>query len=234
MSDSIQMLALTAASIGFLHTVTGPDHYVPFAMIAKARDWKNMRTIVLVILCGIGHVGSSVVLGFIGIAAGIGMQKLELIEGNRGSIAAWVLIIFGLLYGIWGIRKAVHKHQHKHQQEDYHHSHGIDSDHHHLPQVDKAKKNNITPWILFIIFVLGPCEPLIPILIYPAAEHSIGGAVYIALVFGVTTILTMIAMVLALLKGFEFLPLQKIHRYTHAIAGFTIFICGLSIEFLGL
>jgi sulfite exporter TauE/SafE len=234
MSDNIQMLALTAASIGFLHTVTGPDHYVPFAMIAKARNWTNMRTIVLVILCGIGHVGSSVVLGFIGIAAGIGMQKLELIEGNRGSIAAWVLIIFGLLYGIWGIRKAVHKHQHKHHQEDYHHSHGADSDHHHLPLVDKAKKSNITPWILFIIFVLGPCEPLIPILIYPAAEHSMGGAVYIALIFGIITIATMIAMVLALLKGFEFLPLQKIHRYTHAIAGFTIFICGLSIEFLGL
>jgi hypothetical protein len=57
---------------------------------------------------------------------------------------------------------------------------------------------------------------------------------YIALIFGVTTIATMLITVFALQKGFHFLPMQKIHKYTHAIAGFTIFICGLSIEFLGL
>lgn len=234
MENSIQLLAITAASIGFVHTVTGPDHYIPFAMIAKARNWKTMRTMMLVILCGIGHVGSSIVLGFIGIATGIGLQKLELVEGYRGSVAAWVLIIFGLVYGIWGIRRAMHKHQHKHQHEDHHHTHHLGSDHHHLPKQDDLKKGSITPWILFIIFVLGPCEPLIPLLIYPAAAHSIGGAMYIALIFGITTLATMLVMVFAILKGFEFLPMQKIHRYTHAIAGFTIFICGLSIEFLGL
>ena len=234
MSNSIQLLALTAASIGFVHTVTGPDHYLPFAMIAKARKWTTFRTMMLVILCGIGHVGSSIALGFIGIATGIGLQKLELIEGYRGNIAAWVLIIFGLIYGIWGLRRALHKHQHKQHHEDHHHSHDAVHDNHHLPKPDELKKGSITPWILFIIFVLGPCEPLIPLLIYPAAAHSIGAAMYITLIFGVTTLATMLMMVFALLKGFEFLPMQKIHRYTHAIAGFTIFICGLSIEFLGL
>jgi sulfite exporter TauE/SafE len=232
MDNSIQLLAITAASIGFVHTITGPDHYVPFAIIAKARQWTTTKTLMLVTLCGIGHVGSSILLGFVGIATGIGLQKLELIEGYRGNIAAWFLIVFGLIYGIWGIRRAIHKHQHKH--EDHHHTHGTDSDHHHLPKQDELKKGSITPWILFIIFVLGPCEPLIPLLIYPAAEYSIGSAMYIALIFGVTTIATMLITVFALQKGFHFLPMQKIHKYTHAIAGFTIFICGLSIEFLGL
>lgn len=232
MENSIQLLAITAASIGFVHTITGPDHYVPFAIISKARQWTTTKTLMLVTLCGIGHVGSSILLGFVGIATGIGLQKLELIEGYRGNIAAWFLIIFGLIYGIWGIRRAIHKHQHK--NENHHHTHGADSDHHHLPKQDELKKGSITPWILFIIFVLGPCEPLIPLLIYPAAEHSIGGAMYIATIFGITTIATMLITVFALQKGFQFLPMQKIHKYTHAIAGFTIFICGLSIEFLGL
>jgi sulfite exporter TauE/SafE len=234
MENSIQVLAITAASIGFFHTLTGPDHYIPFAMIAKARQWTTFKTMMLVIGCGIGHVGSSILLGFVGIATGIGLQKLELVEGYRGSLAAWVLIIFGLIYGIWGLRRAIHKHQHKQLNEDHHHSHGMDSTHHHLPKHDDIKKGSITPWILFIIFVLGPCEPLIPMLIYPAAKFGIAEAVYISVIFAVVTILTMMVMAFLLLKGFEFLPMQKIHRYTHAIAGFTIFICGLSIEFLGL
>jgi hypothetical protein len=71
-------------------------------------------------------------------------------------------------------------------------------------------------------------------LIYPAAVHGAGSAIYVSLVFAVTTIATMMVMAFLLLKGFDFLPMQRIHRYTHAIAGFTILICGLSIEFLGL
>lgn len=232
MEGSIQVLALTAASIGLVHTITGPDHYIPFALISKARNWTLRRTMTLVMLCGLGHVGSSIVLGFAGIAAGIGLQKLEIIEGYRGSVAAWFLIVFGLIYGIWGLRRAIHKHQHRH--ESHHHTHGINSDHHHLPSEDKLEKRSFTPWVLFVIFVFGPCEPLIPLLIYPAAAHSMEGAMYITAIFGVTTIVTMMAMVFALLKGFQFLPIHKIHRYTHAIAGFTILICGLTIEFLGL
>lgn len=225
-------MALTAASIGLVHTITGPDHYIPFAMISKARNWTLRRTMILVVLCGLGHVGSSIVLGFIGIATGIGLQKLELIEGYRGSVAAWLLIVFGLIYGIWGLRRAAHKRQHKHG--NHHHTHGMDSDHHHLPSAEKLEKGSITPWVLFVIFVFGPCEPLIPLLIYPAAAHSIQSAMYISAIFGLTTILTMMAMVLATIKGFDFVPMHKVHRYTHAIAGFTIFICGISIEFLGL
>lgn len=234
METDIQTIALMAASIGFVHTVTGPDHYLPFAMIAKARQWPVLKTLMLVVICGIGHVGSSIALGFVGIATGIAVQNLEFIEGYRGSIAAWVLIIFGLIYGIWGIRRALHKHQHQQANEDHHHSHETGSGHHHLPKQESLKKGSITPWVLFIIFVLGPCEPLIPILIYPAAKYGIAEAVYVSLIFAVTTIATMIIMSFALLRGFDFLPMQKIHKYTHAIAGFTIFICGLSIEFLGL
>lgn len=232
MGSSIQLLAWTAATIGLVHTVTGPDHYVPFAMIAKAKNWNTRQVLLLVILCGIGHVGSSIVLGFVGIATGIGLQKLTIIEGYRGSVAAWLLIIFGLVYGVWGLRRAFHKHQHHHN--DHHHSHGGHSDHNHLPSTEDLNKGNLTPWILFVIFVFGPCEPLIPLLIYPAAAHSLNGAMYITSIFAVVTISTMVAMVFALLRGFQFLNLNKIHKYTHAIAGFTIFICGIGIELLGL
>ena len=55
--------AATAATIGFVHTVTGPDHYLPFVVIGRARNWRLKRTLGVTVLCGIGHVLGSVALG---------------------------------------------------------------------------------------------------------------------------------------------------------------------------
>ncbi|HNW44994.1 MAG TPA: hypothetical protein PKI19_10850 [Elusimicrobiales bacterium] len=45
-------ILLTAASLGFIHTVLGPDHYVPFVALAKARSWTPLRTAVITLLAG--------------------------------------------------------------------------------------------------------------------------------------------------------------------------------------
>jgi hypothetical protein len=106
--------------------------------------------------------------------------------------------------------------------------------HGHVHVHDAANAPNITPWVLFTIFVFGPCEPLIPILMYPAARSSWGGLAIVTLVFGGTTVLTMMAVVLLSTFGISFLPLGKVERYTHAIAGAAITLCGAAIVFLGL
>jgi len=82
----------------FLHTLFGPDHYLPFIVMKKARNWSFAKTLSITIACGLGHVLSSVVLGLIGIAAGIALMKLEVFESFRGNIAAWALIGFGFAY----------------------------------------------------------------------------------------------------------------------------------------
>ena len=43
-SSEIQILIVTAASIGFFHTLFGPDHYLPFIVMAKARKWSMVKT----------------------------------------------------------------------------------------------------------------------------------------------------------------------------------------------
>ncbi|MBW1816500.1 MAG: hypothetical protein JRF65_09045 [Deltaproteobacteria bacterium] len=106
MTEEIKILLITAASVGFFHTLLGPDHYLPFIVMSKARKWSVGKTIWLTILCGIGHVGSSVVIGSIGIGVGIGVSKLEVFEGVRGSLAAWMFVVFGLSYFLWGLFRA--------------------------------------------------------------------------------------------------------------------------------
>jgi nickel/cobalt transporter (NicO) family protein len=230
-------LYITAATIGFLHTVFGPDHYVPFIVMAKARKWSMAKTAILTVLCGLGHIMSSVIIGFIGIIFGIEVMKLEALESFRGNMAGWILIIFGFTYFAWGIHRALknkpHKHLHSHMNDDDHaHMHLHEHEHAHIH--DQGKKANITPWILFTIFVFGPCEPLIPLLMYPAAKNSPLGVLWVTVIFGATTIITMFSIVMISFFGVKLIPLGKIERYTHALAGATILLCGLAVQFMGL
>ncbi len=237
MSDKILILSITAASMGFIHTVLGPDHYLPFIVMSKARKWSIVRTGMITLLCGVGHVGSSILIGVIGIAFGLGLSKVKGIEGIRGDIAAWAFIAFGFLYMLWGIFRAIrnkpHKHKHLHNGGITHeHEHRHANEHDHTHKGEKAV--NLTPWVLFLIFVLGPCEPLIPLLMYPAAKNNPGGIIIVSLIFAVVTILTMLVLVLLATYSLKSIPLGKMERYTHAIAGATILLSGCAIVFLGL
>lgn len=228
MSPEITILALSAASIGFFHTLLGPDHYLPFIFMAKARKWSLVKTTWVTVACGVGHVGSSVLLGGIGVIFGIALSRLTFFEGFRGDLAAWAFVAFGLGYMAWGIRRAVlnksHRHGHAHKNGMVHtheHEHGGEHDHTH--------KKSITPWILFTIFVLGPCEPLIPLLMYPAAQTSTAGLIFISAIFCIITVATMLLVVLLGAFGLKMAFLGKLERYTHALAGFIILLSGLAI-----
>jgi len=236
MDKNILVLCITAASIGFFHTIFGPDHYLPFIVMSKARKWSSLKTMVITFVCGIGHILGSVVLGLIGVAFGVAIMKLEVFEAFRGSLAAWALIAFGFTYCVWGIHRAIknkpHKHARIHEDLSMHkHDHSHKGEHVH---VHENEKKNITPWVLFTIFVLGPCEPLIPILMYPAAKNSLSGMLLITGVFGAVTIATMMTMVLLMSWGISFMSLGRLEKYTHALAGGTICLSGIAIQFLGL
>lgn len=237
MTAELNALIILAASIGFFHTLFGPDHYLPFVMMSWSRGWSGLKTTLITFLCGLGHIGSSIVLGLVGVSVGIAINKLEFVEGFRGNLAAWLLIAFGLAYFVWGLRRAyrnrphVHSHTHENKAEHtHHHDHLLEHAHVH----NSKSKTSIAPWALFVIFVFGPCEPLIPVLMYPAAKNSVFGLVVVTSVFGIVTLGTMLTVVLLARAGVNFVPMNRLQRYTHAIAGATILLCGLAIQFLGL
>jgi sulfite exporter TauE/SafE len=265
--EELQVLIFTAAFLGFIHTLLGPDHYLPFIVLSKARSWNISKTLWITFVSGIGHVGGSVILGIIGVALGISLTKLEAIESQRGNIVTWMIIAFGLLYTIYGVKKyishgghfhlpkflvpkkirnlhhlsmhsnePVHQHSHLHNHEHKHeHSNGQshDNSHTHQHQHQPEDVTKITPWILFLIFVFGPCEVLIPLLIFPAAEHNTLGIIAVSVVFGIATILTMLFTVYTGIKGLSFIKIKNGDRYFHLIAGLAILISGVGMQFLG-
>lgn len=236
MSTALKMLVITAVSVGFVHTLIGPDHYVPFIALAKARRWSLRRTMSVTFLCGLGHVSSSVILGLTGMALGVGVARLETVESMRANVGAWVLLAFGLGYTVWGLVRAwkdgSHRHfhdrdAHVHRRHDYAHvgEQAHESEH--------SLGKEITPWVLFIIFFLGPCEPLIPIVMYPAATMNLWGLAMVTAAFGIATIGTMLVMVVALTLGISIMPFRGLVRYGHALAGASILAAGILIK-LGL
>lgn len=237
MSAELQLLLVTAASLGLLHTLIGPDHYLPFVAMAKARSWPLGRTLRVTFACGVGHVAGSLALGAAGIALGWALGGLEWIEGLRASLAAWLLLGFGLGYTAWGVRRALrdrpHSHWHGHADGTVHdHAHGHHGEHAHVHEAAGAARR-LTPWLLFIVFVFGPCEALIPLLMAPAAGGDWAAVGLVALAFGVTTVGTMLAVVAAGFLGVARLPLGRLERYSHALAGMTLVACGLAMQ-LGL
>lgn len=232
MQSEMEILMIAAVSIACLHTVTGPDHYLPFIALSKSRGWSFTKTIGWTIVCGCGHVWSSVLLGLGGAAIGWSLSKVSWMENIRGGIAGWVMLVFGFIYGIWGLYRAYKNNPHKHfdLEEDgsiyvYQHKHG--------EAVAPQDRHKVTPWVMFIIFILGPCEPMIPLLYFPAAKNSWAGMVLLIIVYTIVTLLTMVTMVILGYFGIAFVQTEKLERYVHALGGLTIFICGAGMLFLG-
>jgi nickel/cobalt exporter len=297
------IIASTAFTLGLVHTLIGIDHYLPFIVLAKANKWSLPKTLLVTFLCGIGHVLSSIVIGLIGIALGVALSYLEGIETVRGDIAAWGLLLFGLIYGTLGLIQGIrnksqghvhygaishiyesgpnHQHIHPHPHSEESHDHATESqlesihDHphnHHDPHTHNhihqssiplepsisqnispsksiesnqsyitpitnptmSHKSTITIWTIFLIFVFGPCEPLIPLVMTPAIYYDWWGIVFVSTVFGLTTILTMLILVALISYGLIKLNISILDRFVHAISGYVIALSGFAIIFLGL
>ena len=243
MSESLTILATTALVLGLTHTLIGPDHYLPFIVLGRAEKWSLKRTLLWTFLCGLGHVGSSVLIGSLGILLGWSLAGMEGFESIRGTVASVSLMGFGGVYMLWGLYRAIkgraHQHAHPHLHADgsvHDHLHRHSSDHHHThaDEGDTASAHRRTFWAVFIVFVLGPCEPLIPLLMVPASEHSVWGMALVTAVFAIATISVMMITVVLGYLGVGLIRLAPIERYVHAFSGGAILTSGLLIQLFGI
>lgn len=245
------MFFITALSIGMIHTLLGPDHYLPFIVIGRARKWGLGKTLALTAACGAGHVLSSVVLGLIGVIAGSAIASVKGWESARGQWASWSILIFGAVYMIWGIYAAlknrthchmhihpdgeIHDHGHHHNQNRVIHQHKHDAPgENENTDNEPASWKSLTPWVLFIIFVLGPCEPLIPLFFASALEGNWFKVILATSGYFAATMLTMLILVTATWYGLSRVNFGFLERWTHALAGGIIALSGIGMVFLGL
>ena len=105
----------------------------------------------------------------------------------------------------------------------------------HRAETHSHPENNssLSYWVVFIIFVLGPCEALLPLLTASAVLGTMS-VILVALTFSVATIVTMLAAVITGRFGLNVLRFPWLERFAPEIAGGTVMLCGLAIVCLGL
>jgi hypothetical protein len=219
-SGSLFALVVAAVTVAALHTLA-PDHWMPFAALARARGWSPWRAARTTILCGLGHVTVSAALGVAALFAGFAV--INAIGSHLENRAIYLLIAFGAVYMIWGLRRSFRRDPHAVlHPHDHHHTHGH-HDHDH----------GLTEWSLFVLFSADPCVAVIPMIMAAAGGGwSAVGVVVVA--YEVTTIGTMVALVTAAHAGARALRAPWLDRYGDATAGALIVMLGATLAILGI
>lgn len=233
MTTEILSLSMAVVWTGFIHCLCGPDHYVPFVAMSRVGSWSLRKTLTITFLCGIGHILGSALIGFAGIALGLIMFQLEKAETIRGDIAAWMLFGFGVAYTVGGMVYALRRSQTGLLSPGDGTS-GTNEPNPFASSVEQATTaatptQSMTPWILFVVFLFGPCEPLIPYLMIPAAKANMWGVAWITFLFGATTLATMITLVTLIYRGTLAFRFHAMQRWGHAVAGLVIMACGAAM-----
>jgi threonine/homoserine/homoserine lactone efflux protein len=219
MNGFLFALVLAAAIVGSLHTMA-PDHWMPFAALARARRWSAMRTARTTILCGFGHVTVSAALGIAALFVGLGVIKA--IGSHLENQANSLLMSFGAVYLIWGIVRSLRRDPHSVlHPHDHHHAHGH-HDHDH----------GLTEWSLFLLFSADPCVAVIP-MIMAAASGGWAAVAAVVVTYEVATIATMVVLVAGAHAGARAMSSPWIDRYGHAAAGALIVSVGAAMALLG-
>jgi hypothetical protein len=209
MADSFSTLIIATVSIAVVHAFA-PDHWLPFVMIGKAQKWSKPKLSFVAFVSGLGHVGSSIILGAIGILAGVASIKLQGVEATRGEIGIYLLIGFGIAYALWGLKHARHHHHHS---------------------SELSTKKVVTFWTLFAVFVLGPCEPLIP-LMFLGTAYGWSGIATVSIMFGLVTLIMMVGQSLLGYAGIQLIKHDFAEKFSHALAGSVIVLTGVFLYFI--
>ncbi|WP_163516717.1 sulfite exporter TauE/SafE family protein [Gelidibacter japonicus] len=232
METELSILLVTAVSVSVLHTVSGPDHYIPFIAIGKTKGWKLPKIVMWTIICGSAHVMASVLIASGGAALGFSLSKIDGLNEIRGGLASWAILIFGLLYFLYGLYGVYKEKRHKHF-DVYDDGSVYVFEHDHKQMTYPSNRKKVTPWVLFLIFLLGPCEVLFPLLTYPAVEQSTLNMFILIATFLFTTVSTMVLVVVLIYYGFNFIKTEWLEKYVTPISGLSIALCGVGMVFLG-
>jgi nickel/cobalt exporter len=125
-SATTPALLLAAAGVGFGHAVL-PDHWVPLAVVGRARRYPASRVARLAGLAGVAHVLVSIVLGAVIIA--IGLHFRDQVKSAEDTIVGVILLLTALGFAVAELTGRGHHHgdgHHHHHPDDHAHDHHHD------------------------------------------------------------------------------------------------------------
>jgi ABC-type nickel/cobalt efflux system permease component RcnA len=220
--------ALVAASAGvaFGHAVL-PDHWVPLAVLGRARRYPLAKIARLSSLAGIAHVLLSIVLGAVIIA--IGLQFRSEIQNAQDTIIGGLLVATGLGFIVLELTGRGHHHDHDHDH-DHDHAHHRDHAHHHDDNHphDHDQRGGLRGLAALMVPFGAAASPDLTILpvFLAATTAGVATAVSSVVVFAAVTIGTIVGLTLAAAKGSYQFEGEWLERWGNTITAAVLLVIG--------
>lgn len=203
------LVVASAAFVGFVHSLA-PAHWIPVVLVSKARGWTPGRAALGALVAASGHIAFSVLLGVAGVE--VAAHVLEDYEVTVERYAALAAAGFGLLYGLWALKR----------------HHGCSGHGHHGPDPDGARKRNGTPMLFLLSVGFSPCVAALPV--FGAATAFGGLAVALSmLAFALGVLSALVGATLLVSTGLMKLDHPFLEHYGDAITGFSVFVMGIAL-----
>lgn len=232
-STVLATVAITGFTVAFFHAAI-PTHWLPFVLVARARNWSRGKTLLVTGFAGLGHIALTSLLGLA--IAWFGFQLDEKLGRAFPWVTGGLLILIGLYY-FWqqwrggGIR---HHHllggQHRPSEKC---GHGHERSHWDEELKDStlvSKKDGDWAAIsgLFVMLTLSPCEGFLPVYL-SGVQFGWRGFFVLSAILAVATLLGMMLFTWLTLVGLEKIEVKNFERYESALLGALFSVLGILI-----
>ncbi|NIQ87443.1 MAG: hypothetical protein GTN83_22215 [Acidobacteria bacterium] len=222
-------LLATAAATAVLHTAI-PDHWLPFVLIGRARNWSPARTARITFLAGVLHLAVS--FGLAVLALGLGRAAVAALGETMEHATGPLLVLFGLVYAIWSWRKGGHfhpggslLHRGAHGCDGHEGDANDEHLHYHADQALIRDDGRFGAAGLAVLVGLNPCVLIVPVALSAA---QLGGAAILAVfvAYGVPALVLMVGLAALATTAARRIRIPAAARHMEMISGLLIAVLG--------
>ena len=222
MSGTTPALFAAAAGVAVGHAIL-PDHWVPLAVLGRARRYPLAKVARLSVLAAIAHVLLSILLG--GVIIAVGLQFRSTIQNAQDTIIGCLLIATGLGFAVFELTGHAHSHDDGHSHSHSHVDHdGAAHDH----TDDTHQRRGIHGLAAIMVPFGAAASPDLTILPVFLAASTVGAATAIGslTIFAAVTIGTIVGLTLTAARGGYEIRGQWLDRWGNTVTAVTLVIIG--------
>jgi ABC-type nickel/cobalt efflux system permease component RcnA len=221
-STVLTTVAVTGFTVAFVHAAI-PTHWLPFVLVARARNWGRGKTLFITTLAGLGHVALTSLLGLA--IAWFGFQLEEKVEWFS-RLAGGLLLAFAAFY-FWrqwtGTGICHHHAPGSHHHADEHCGREGEQSHWQEELEESALvSKKAGEWAaisgLFVMLTLSPCEGFLPVYL-SGVQFGWKGFWVLSAILAVATLAGMTLFTWLALVGFDRFRLKAFERHEAGMLG---------------
>jgi nickel/cobalt transporter (NicO) family protein len=219
MSSTTPALLAAAAGVGFGHAIL-PDHWVPLAVLGRARRYPLSKVARLSGLAGVAHVLLSLVLGAVIIA--IGLQFRSTVQSAQDTIIGLLLIGTGVGFVLLELTGRGHSHDHDEHGHNHDHSH---DEHEHADQHERRGVRGLVGIMVPFGAAASPDLTILPVFL-AATTAGVATAIGSLVIFAGVTIGTIVGLTLTATRGGYQIRGEWLDRWGNAITAIVLLVIG--------